>query len=64
EQGYTRLEPGMAVTAKIKIGQPRVIEYLLSPLLRYRQEAWTERRGSRVAKSDRIRGALRKATGI
>lgn len=54
----------MAVTAKIKIGQPRVIEYLLSPLLRYRQEAWTERRGSRVAKSDRIRGALRKATGI
>jgi hemolysin D len=37
------LEPGMAVTAEIKTGQRRIIEYLLSPLLRYRQEAWRER---------------------
>jgi hemolysin D len=37
------LEPGMAVTAEIKTGRRRIIEYLLSPLLRYRQEAWRER---------------------
>ncbi|MEW6642685.1 MAG: HlyD family type I secretion periplasmic adaptor subunit [Pseudomonadota bacterium] len=43
EQGYTRLEPGMAVIAEIKTGQRRVVEYLLSPLLRVRQEAARER---------------------
>lgn len=37
------LAPGMAVTAEIKTGQRRVIEYLLSPLLRYRQESLRER---------------------
>jgi hemolysin D len=37
------LEPGMAVTAEIKTGRRRIIEYLLSPLLRYKQEAWRER---------------------
>ena len=37
------LTPGMAVTVEIKTGQRRVIEYLLSPLLRYRQEAMRER---------------------
>src|SRR5207248_7684622 len=30
------LRPGMAVTAEINTGTRRVIEYLLSPLLRYR----------------------------
>src|SRR5262249_46794647 len=30
------LAPGMAVTVEIKTGQRRIIEYLLSPLLRYR----------------------------
>jgi hemolysin D len=35
--------PGMAVTVEIKTGKRRVIEYLLSPLLRYRQEAMRER---------------------
>ena len=37
------LSPGMAVTAEIKTGQRRVIEYLLSPLLRYKQESLRER---------------------
>jgi hemolysin D len=37
------LAPGMAVTVEIKTGQRRVIEYLLSPLLRYRQESLRER---------------------
>jgi hemolysin D len=43
EDGFTPLEPGMAVTVEIKTGRRRVIEFLLSPLLRYRQEAWRER---------------------
>jgi hemolysin D len=43
EQGFTRLESGMAVTAEIKTGRRRVIEFLLSPLLRYGHEAWRER---------------------
>ncbi|MBV9979887.1 HlyD family type I secretion periplasmic adaptor subunit [Bradyrhizobium sp.] len=43
EDGFASLEPGMAVTAEIKTGRRRVIEFLLSPLLRYRQEAWRER---------------------
>jgi hemolysin D len=37
------LGPGMAVTVEIKTGQRRVIEYLLSPLLRYKQESLRER---------------------
>lgn len=37
------LEPGMAVTVEIRTGRRRVIEYLLSPLLRYKQESWRER---------------------
>ena len=37
------LTPGMAVTAEIKTGSRRVIEYLLSPLLRYKQESLRER---------------------
>lgn len=37
------LAPGMAVTTEIKTGQRRVIEYLLSPLLRARQAAMRER---------------------
>jgi membrane fusion protein, hemolysin D len=37
------LAPGMAVTVEIKTGRRRVIEYLLSPLLRYRQDALKER---------------------
>jgi hemolysin D len=37
------LMPGMAVTAEIKTGSRRVIEYLLSPLIRHKQEAMHER---------------------
>ncbi len=38
-----RLSPGMAVTAEVKTGQRRLIEYFLSPLLRYRSESVRER---------------------
>jgi hemolysin D len=37
------LSPGMAVTAEIKTGSRTVLSYLLSPLLRYRQEVLRER---------------------
>jgi membrane fusion protein, hemolysin D len=37
------LTPGMAVTVEIKTGSRRVISYLLSPLLRFHQEALRER---------------------
>jgi hemolysin D len=43
EDKIVSLAPGMAVTVEIKTGQRRVIEYLLSPLLRYRHEAIRER---------------------
>jgi hemolysin D len=43
EDKLVKLAPGMAVTVEIKTGQRRVIEYLLSPLLRYKQEALRER---------------------
>jgi hemolysin D len=33
----------MAVTVEIRTGSRRIIEYLLSPLLRYRQESLRER---------------------
>jgi len=35
--------PGMAISAEIKTGSRRVIEFLLSPLLRYKQESLRER---------------------
>ncbi|WP_051144901.1 HlyD family type I secretion periplasmic adaptor subunit [Thiomicrorhabdus sp. Kp2] len=37
------LSPGMQVTAEIKTGQRRIIEYLLTPLLRYQNESIGER---------------------
>lgn len=37
------LTPGMSVTVEIKTGTRRVIEYLLSPVLRYKHEALRER---------------------
>ena len=37
------ISPGMAVNAEIITGDRRVIEYLLSPVLRYRDEAGRER---------------------
>lgn len=38
-----RLTSGMAITAEIKTGKRRLIEFILSPLLRYRDEALRER---------------------
>jgi membrane fusion protein, hemolysin D len=37
------LSPGMAVTVEIKTGTRRIISYLMSPLLRYKQEMLRER---------------------
>jgi hemolysin D len=37
------LSPGMAVTVEIKTGARRIISYLLSPLLKYKQEMLRER---------------------
>lgn len=43
EDKWVRLSPGMAVTVEIKTGKRRLIEFFLSPLLRYRQESVRER---------------------
>jgi hemolysin D len=43
EDRLVNLTPGMAVTVEIKTGSRRVIEYLLSPLLRYAGEVMRER---------------------
>jgi membrane fusion protein, hemolysin D len=40
---HVALEPGMAVTAEIKTGRRRVIDFLLSPFQRYASDALTER---------------------
>ena len=43
EGKQVHLTPGMAVTVEIKTGQRRVIEYLLSPLLKSVKESLRER---------------------
>ena len=43
EEKVVNLSPGMAVTVEIKTGSRRIISYLLSPLLRYKQEMLRER---------------------
>jgi hemolysin D len=43
EDKMVNLAPGMAITVEIKTGKRRLIEYLMSPLLRYRQESLRER---------------------
>ena len=43
ENKMVNLAPGMAVTVEVKTGTRRIIEYLMSPLLRYRQESLRER---------------------
>jgi len=43
EDKMVNLAPGMAVTVEVKTGTRRIIEYLMSPLLRYRQESLRER---------------------
>ena len=41
--GPVNLSPGMAVTVEIRTGSRRIISYLLSPLLRFKQESLRER---------------------
>jgi hemolysin D len=43
EDKLINLSLGMAVTVEIKTGSRRIIEYLLSPLLRYKHESLRER---------------------
>jgi hemolysin D len=43
EGKLVNLTPGMAVTVEIKTGRRRIIEFLMSPLLRYKQESLRER---------------------
>src|SRR5260221_12233299 len=43
ESGPTKLSPGMQVSAEIQTGQRRVIEYLLSPLVKHVDESLRER---------------------
>ena len=42
EDRMVNLSPGMAVTVEIKTGSRTILNYLLSPLLRYRQETLRE----------------------
>lgn len=39
----TPLVPGMAATVEVRTGNRRVLDYLLSPIARYRKEAMRER---------------------
>jgi hemolysin D len=43
ENKLVNLSPGMAVTVEIKTGSRRIISYLLSPVLRYKQDSFKER---------------------
>ena len=43
EDTFANLSPGMAVTVEVRTGSHRIISYLLSPLLKYQQEALRER---------------------
>jgi hemolysin D len=43
EDKLVNLSPGMAVTAEVKTGSRRIISYLLSPLMKYKQESLHER---------------------
>jgi hemolysin D len=43
EDKLVQLSPGMAVTVEIRTGSRRIISYLLSPLMKYKQEVLRER---------------------
>ncbi len=43
DKRQVHLTPGMSVTVEVKTGKRRVIEFFLSPLLRYKQESIRER---------------------
>ena len=38
-----KLIPGMMVTAEVKTGKRRILEFFMAPLLRYKQESIRER---------------------
>jgi hemolysin D len=42
EDKTVNLAAGMAITVEIKTGSRRIIEYLMSPLLRYRRDRLME----------------------
>jgi len=39
---YVKLMPGMTCSVDIKIGKRRLIEYIISPMIRYKDEALRE----------------------
>jgi len=43
DEREVKLMPGMAVTAEVKTGKRRIIEFFLAPLLRYKNESIRER---------------------
>ena len=43
EDKLINLSPGMAVTAEVKTGKRRIIEFFLSPLMQYKDESLHER---------------------
>jgi len=43
EEKIMTLTPGMAVTVEVKMGKRKLIEFLLSPLLKYKNESVRER---------------------
>ncbi len=43
EDKQVRLTPGMSVSVEVKTGRRCLIEFFLSPLLRYQQESIKER---------------------
>jgi hemolysin D len=43
DEKLVALSPGMAVTVEIKTGSRRIISYLMSPIVKYRQEMLRER---------------------
>jgi len=43
EDKLVNLSPGMAVTVEVKMGKRRLIEYLMSPLLKYKDESLREK---------------------
>ena len=42
DQAHYPLQPGMTLTADVIVGQRRLLEYFLSPLLRYQKETFRE----------------------
>jgi len=43
EDKTVNLSPGMAVTVEVNMGKRRLIEYLMSPLLKYKDESLREK---------------------